>query len=47
MYKIILISKIIPKFLTSQPGKQITAIHIFSEISRSKENQTMKFGQLI
>ena len=33
--------------MTSQPGKQIVAIHIFPSISRSKGNQTMKFGQLI
>ena len=33
--------------MTSQPGKQTTAIHILSNISRSKYNQTMKFGQLI
>ena len=30
----------------SQPGKQAIVIHIFSNISRSKGNQTMKFGQL-
>ena len=33
--------------MTSQPGKQIIAIHILSNISRSKGNQTMTFGQLI
>ena len=33
--------------MTSQPGKQIVAIHIFPNISRSKRDQTMKFGQLI
>ena len=27
--------------------KQTTPIHILSNISRSKDNQTMKFGQLI
>ena len=31
--------------MTSQTGKQI--IHILPGISRSKANQTMKFGQLI
>ena len=31
----------------SQAGLQKTAIHIFSNIYRSKGNQTMKFGQLI
>ena len=30
-----------------QPGKQTIAIHIFANISRSKDSQTMKFGQLI
>ena len=33
--------------MTSQPGKQTIAIHILTNISRSKGNQTMKFGQLI
>ena len=33
--------------MTSQPWKQKIALHIFSNISRSKDNQTMKFGQLI
>ena len=32
--------------MASQPGKQIVAIHILSNISRSKDNQIMKFGQL-
>ena len=35
------------KFMTSQPGSQTIAIHIFSDISQSKGNQTMRFGQLI
>ena len=30
----------------SQPGLQTIAIHIFTNISRSKGNQVMKFGQL-
>ena len=34
-------------FMTSEPGLQTIAIHIFSNISQSKGNQTMKFGQLI
>ena len=34
------------KFMTSQLDKQIIAIHILLNISRSKGNQTMKFGQL-
>ena len=33
--------------MTSQPGLQTIAIHTQSDISRSKGNQTMKFGQLI
>ena len=33
--------------MTSQPGKQTIAIHILPHFSRSKGNQTMKFGQLI
>ena len=33
--------------MTSQPGKQTIAIHIFPNISRSKGNQTIKFGQSI
>ena len=33
--------------MTSQPGWQTIAIHILPNISRSKDNQTMKFGQLI
>ena len=33
--------------MTSQPGKQTIAIHMFPNISRSKGNQTMRFGQLI
>ena len=33
--------------MMSQPGKQTIAVHILSNISRSKGDQTMKFGQLI
>ena len=33
--------------MTSRLGKQAIAIHILPNISRSKDNQTMKFGQLI
>ena len=33
--------------MTSQTGLQIITIHIFPIISRSKGNQTMKFGPLI
>ena len=35
------------KFMASQPGKQIFAIHILPNISRSKSNQAIKFRQLI
>ena len=31
----------------SQPGLETIAIHILSNISQSKGNQIMKFGQLI
>ena len=33
--------------MTLQSSKQIVAIHILANISRSKGNQTMKSGQLI
>ena len=33
--------------MTSQPGLQTIAIHILPNISQSKDNQTMKFGQII
>ena len=33
--------------MTSQPEKHMTAIHKLFNISRSKYNQTMKFGQFI
>ena len=39
--------RLILKFMTSQPGYQTIAIHIFPNILRSKYNQTMKFGPLI
>ena len=32
--------------MTSQPDLQIIAIHIFPNISQSKGNRTMKFGEL-
>ena len=35
------------KFMTSQPGLQAIAIHILPNISQSKGDQTMRFGQLI
>ena len=33
--------------MTSQPGLQLIAVHVLSNISQSKSNQTMKFGQLV
>ena len=33
--------------MMSQPGKQTIAIHILPNISRCKDNQTIKFDQLI
>ena len=33
--------------MTLQPGKQTIAVHTLPNISRSKDNQTIKFGQLI
>ena len=33
--------------MTSQSGLQTIAIHILPNISQSKRNQTMEFGQLI
>ena len=33
--------------MTPQAGEQIIAIHILPNISRSKGNKAMKFGQLI
>ena len=33
------------KFITSQPGLQTIAKHILPNISQSKGNQAMKFGQ--
>ena len=35
------------KLMTSQSGLRKIAIHILPNISQSKNNQTMKFGQLI
>ena len=32
--------------MTSQPEKQIIIIHIFPNISKSKDNETKKFDQL-
>ena len=33
--------------MTSQPGQQTIAMHILLNFSRSKGNQTIKFGQVI
>ena len=33
--------------MTTQPGKQIIAVHILSNISKSKGDETKKCGQLI
>ena len=33
--------------MRAQPGKQTIAIHTLLNISRTKGNQTIKFGQLI
>ena len=33
--------------MTSQPWKQTIAIHVLPDISRSKGNQAMEFGQLV
>ena len=35
------------KFMTSHTGKQIVTRYTFHHISKSKGNQTMKFGGLI
>ena len=39
--------RLIPNFVTSQPGQQIILKHILPNISRSKGNQTIEFGQLL
>ena len=39
--------RLISKIMTSQTSKQIVAIHILPNISRSKGKQTIKLGQLI
>ena len=33
--------------MTTQPGKQTIATHILPNISSRKDDQTMKFGQLM
>ena len=37
--------RLISKFMMSQAGKQVITIHILRNISRSKGNQIIKFGQ--
>ena len=39
--------RLISKYVTSQTGKQIITIPIIPSFSKSKGNQTMKFGQFI
>ena len=39
--------RLTPKFMTSQLGLQTIAIDTLPNISQSKQDQTMKFGQLI
>ena len=39
--------RLISKFMTSQSEKQIIAMHILPNISKSKSNQTINFGQFI
>ena len=41
------ILRLISKFVTWQTGRQIITIHILLNILRIKDNQAMKFGQLI
>ena len=39
--------RLISRFMSPQPGYQTIAIHILTNISRSKGNQALKLGQLI
>ena len=39
--------RLFSRFMMSQTGQEIITIHILSDISRSKGNQTIKFGPLI
>ena len=49
MYKSGFIRKItlMSKLITSESVKQTNTMHILTNISKSQDNQTMKFGQLI
>ena len=38
---------LLSKSVTSQPGEQTMAIHILTDVSRTKDNQAMKLDQLI
>ena len=38
---------LISQFMTPQPGKQIITIYILANISRNRDDQTLKFAQLI
>ena len=40
-------TRLISRFMTSQPGLQAIAIHVLPNISRNKDNLTIKFSQLI
>ena len=39
--------RLVPKFTTSQPGKQTIEMHSLPNISRSKGSQAIRFDQLI
>ena len=39
--------RLVSECITSQTGKQIVRIHLLPNTSRSKDNQIIKFGQLI
>ena len=39
--------RLISKFMASKPGKHPIAMHVLTNISRRKYDQTMKFGHLI
>ena len=39
--------RLISKLMKSQLGKQTIAVHILPNISRSKDNETITFGQVI
>ena len=40
-------AKVISRFVTSRTGKQTIVINILPDISKTKSNQTKKFGRLI